>query len=81
MTGIGTAGSYVLVRRPDSTGDVIYEGTLSSGTSVRLAVNAPLWMRVGWTPRLRVLLGDRTVPLTGGTADFTVTRASVSVAS
>jgi len=81
VTGIGSAGSYVLIRRPDSGGTVVYEGTLSSGTSVRLAVTQSLWMRVGWTPRLRVLLGDRTVPLSGGTADFTVTRAGVSTAS
>jgi len=81
LTGTGTAGSYVLVRQSNSGGAVVYEGTLSSGTSVRLAVSRPLWMRVGWTPRLQVTLGGQPVPLSGGTADFTVTRASVSVTS
>lgn len=81
LTGTGTAGSYVLVRQSNSGGAVMYEGTLSSGTSVHLAVSKPVWMRVGWTPRLRVTLGGQPVPLSGGTADFTVTRASVSVAS
>jgi cytoskeleton protein RodZ len=81
LTGTGTGGSYVLVRRPDSGGAVVYEGTLSSGTSVHFAVSQPLWMRVGWTPRLRVVLGGHLVTLSGGTADFTVTRAGVSTAA
>ena len=68
----------MLVRRSDSGGAVVYEGTLSSGTSVRLAVSQPLWMRVGWTPRLQVTLGGQPVALSGGTADFIVTRASVT---
>ena len=81
LTGTGSDGSYVQVRRSDSGGTVVYEGTLSSGTSVRLAVSQPLWMRVGWTPRLQVTLGGQPVALSGGTADFTVTRAGVRAAS
>lgn len=81
LTGTGSAGSYVLVRKPDAGGEVVYEGTLSSGASVRLVVSQPLWMRVGWTPRLQVELGGHPVALSGGTADFTVTRANVSATS
>ncbi len=78
LTGTGSAGSYVLIRQSDAGGLVVWEGTLSGGTSVHLEISQPLWMRVGWTPRLHAVLGDQPVTLTGGTADFTVTRTGVS---
>jgi len=78
LTGTGSAGSYVLIRRSDAGGLVVWEGTLSGGTSVHLEISQPLWMRVGWTPRLHAVLGDQPVTLTGGTADFMVTRTGVN---
>ncbi len=81
LTGSGTAGSYVMVRAGDSTGVIVYEGTLAAGSSERLQVSQPLWMRVGWTPRLQAVLGGRALALSGGTADFTVTRTGITAAS
>jgi hypothetical protein len=81
LTGSGSGGSYVLVQRGSATGAVVYDGTLAPGVSVRLRVSQPLWMRVGWAPDLRVLLGGRAIPLSGGTGDFTVTRSGVTSAS
>jgi transcriptional regulator with XRE-family HTH domain len=80
LTGTQTGGSYVLVRRSSATGAVVYQGTVAPGASVRIRVTGSLWMRVGWAPSLRVLLGGRSVPLSGGTGDFTVTRAGVTSA-
>jgi cytoskeleton protein RodZ len=80
LTGAQTGGSYVLVRRGSATGAVVYQGTVAPGASVRVRVSRSLWMRVGWAPSLRVLLGGRSVPLSSGTGDFTVTRAGVTSA-
>ena len=80
LTGAQTGGSYVLVRRSSATGAVVYQGTVAPGASVRIRVSRSLWMRVGWAPSLRVLLGGRSVPLSGGTGDFTVTPAGVTSA-
>ena len=80
LTGAQTGGSYVLVRRGSATGAVVYQGTVTPGASVRIRVSRSLWMRVGWEPGLRVLFGGRSVPLSGGTGDFTVTRAGVTSA-
>ena len=81
LTGSGSGGSYVLVQHGSATGAVVYDGTVAPGVSVRIRVSQPLWMRVGWAPNLRVLLGGRAIPLSGGTGDFTVTRTGVTSAS
>jgi hypothetical protein len=81
LTGAGTGGSYVLVRRASATGALVYEGILAPGASVHIRVLGSLWMRVGRPPHLHVLLGGRSIPLSGGTGDFTVTRTGVTSAS
>ena len=81
LTGAGTGGSYVIVRRGSATGAVVYQGILASGASVHIRVSGSLWMRVGRPPHLRVLLGGRSITLSGGTGDFTVTRTGVTSAS
>ncbi len=81
LTGAGSDGCYVLVQHGSATGAVIYEGTLAPGVSVSIRVSQPLWMRVGWAPNLLVLLGGRSVSLSGGTGDFTVTRTGVTSVS
>ncbi len=81
LTGAGTGGSYVLVRRASATGALVYEGILAPGASVHIRVLGSLWMRVGRPPHLHVLLGGRSIPLSGGTGDFTVTRTGVTPAS
>ena len=78
LTGAGTGGSYVRVQRGDATGAVVFEGTLAPGVSVRIVVSQGLWMRVGRPPDLRVVLGGRSIPLSGDTGNFTVTRAGVT---
>ncbi len=78
LTGAGTGGSYVIVRRRSAPGAVVYEGILAPGASVHIRVSGPLWMRVGRPPHLRVLLGGRSIPLSGGTGDFTVTRTGIT---
>jgi len=78
LTGAGTGGSYVIVRRGSATGAAVYEGTLAPGASVRIRVSGSLWMRVGRPPHLRVLLGGRSIRLSGGTGDFTVTRTGIT---
>jgi hypothetical protein len=78
LAGEGARGSYVRVQRGGATGPVIYEGTVSPGTTVRLRGSRPLWMRVGWAPNLRVSVNGHRMPLSGGTGNFTVTSASVT---
>jgi cytoskeletal protein RodZ len=78
LAGEGTKGSYVRVQRGGATGPVIYEGTVSPGTTVRLRSSRPLWMRVGWAPNLHVSVNGRQMPLSGGTGNFTVTSTSVT---
>jgi hypothetical protein len=78
LTGSGSGGSYVLVQRGSATGAVVYEGVLAPGASVHIQVSRSLWMRVGRPPHLRVLLGGRSIPLSGGTGDFTVTRTGIT---
>jgi len=78
LVGAGTRGSYVRVQRGGPTGPVIYEGTVSSGTTVQLRGSPPLWMRAGWAPNLRVSVNGHRMPLSGGTGNFTVTSTSVT---
>ncbi len=80
LTGAGTGGSYVRVQRGDATGAVVFEGTLAPGVSVGIVVSQGLWMRVGRPPDLRVVLGGRSIPLSGDTGNFTVTRTGVTKA-
>ncbi len=80
LTGAGTGGSYVRVQRGGATGAVVFEGTLPPGVSVRILVSRSLWMRAGRPADLRVLLGGRSIPLTGAAGDFTVTRTGVTTA-
>lgn len=80
LTGAGTEGSYVRVHRGDATGPVLHDGVLAPGRRLRFALSGPLWMRVGWTPSLRVTLAGRAVALEGGTGDFLVTRRGVEPA-
>jgi hypothetical protein len=78
LTGAGTGGSYVLVQRGSATGAVVYEGIIAPAASVHLRVSGSLLMRVGRPPHLRVLLGGRSIRLSGGTGDFTVTRTGIT---
>jgi hypothetical protein len=81
LTGAGANGSWVRVARAGPDGPVAWEGTIAAGRIVRLPVAGTLAMRVGWAPSLRVSLGGRGVPLSGGTGDYIVTRGGVSPAS
>ncbi|HJZ62337.1 MAG TPA: helix-turn-helix domain-containing protein [Miltoncostaeaceae bacterium] len=80
LTGLGQAGSWVTVHRGDATGETLFEGTLAGGASRRFTSKAPLWIRVGWAPRLRATVDGRVVVLTGGTASFMVRRGRLEPA-
>src|SRR5262245_27922860 len=75
VTGLPPAGSYMEVRRGGAEGPLLYQGTVAPGTSRRWGLVRPVWMRVGWTPSLRLRIGRRAVLLSGGTGNFTVSRS------
>lgn len=77
LTGIGASGSWVAVRRLDAGGPMLYEGVLANGASMRFVSQTTLWIRVGWTPRLRASVDGRGVPLSGPTASFVVSRGGL----
>src|SRR5262245_2581072 len=75
VTGLPPGGSYMEVRRADAGGPLLYEGTVAPGSSRRWRVARPVWIRVGWTPSLQVRVSGRAVRLSGGTANFVVSRS------
>ena len=75
VTGLPPGGSYMEVRRADADGPLLFEGTVAPGTSRRWRVARPVWIRVGWTPSLQVRVSGRAVRLSGGTANFVVSRS------
>jgi hypothetical protein len=77
VAGRPPRGSYVEVRRGGAEGPLLYEGTVAPGTGRRWSVASPLWIRVGWTPSLLARVSGHPVELTGGTANFLVTRSGV----
>lgn len=81
LSGRGENGSYVEVRRGSAEGEVVWIGTLDPGNSRRFRDAETLWMRVGWTGGLDARVNGRAVNLSGGTADFTVSREGVRAAS
>jgi cytoskeleton protein RodZ len=80
VTGLPPSGSYMQVRRGGEDGPLLYEGTVAPGSSRRWQVARPLWMRVGWTPSLRVRVGGRPAALSGGTANFIVSSSGIGPA-
>jgi cytoskeleton protein RodZ len=75
VAGLAPRGSYLEVRRGDAGGPLVFEGMVPPGAARRFALASPVWMRVGWTPSLRARVAGHPVTLTGGTANFRVTRA------
>ena len=80
VTGLPPSGSYIEVHRTDRDGPLLYEGTVTPGSSRRWRLGRPIWIRVGWTPSLRVRIGRRAVPLSGGTANFSISRSGAQPA-
>lgn len=81
LAGRGESGSYVEVRRGSAGGESVWVGTLDPGQSRRFRDANTLWMRVGWTEGLGARVNGRAVTLSGGTADFIVTRQGVRTAA
>ena len=77
----GTNGSYVDIHVGGQAGPRIFEGTIAAGEKRSWHASGALWMRVGWTPNLVVRLNGRPVPISGGTADFTVRRRGLTQAT
>jgi hypothetical protein len=73
--------SWLMVRRGSESGPLVYEGTLASGRSLRLA-GKRLWLRVGAPANLAAELnGKRANGLPSSTADVVVTRAGIRLLS
>lgn len=74
LTGTGAYGSYVEVRAKDAGGREVYRATLLPGESKSFQVDQSIWLRAANTDGLKLTVNDKVYPLTGGTADFLVSR-------
>jgi cytoskeletal protein RodZ len=73
-TGVhGTNGSYLQVRRGGPNGPVIFEDTVPAGSTKTFHGSRRLWVRVGWTPGIRLMVGGRPATTAVGTLNFLVT--------
>jgi hypothetical protein len=74
IAGVGQFGSYVEIRGGGPNGREVYRGNIASGDSRALEVSRAVWLRTGNAEGLEVRVNGKAYPLTGGTADFLITR-------
>lgn len=74
LTGVGEQGSDLVVNGRTQGGPEAYNGLLPTGESVRYPVERSIWMRVGNTEGLLVSVDGEQHELSGGTANFIVSR-------
>jgi helix-turn-helix protein len=80
-TGVdGTNGSYLMVRRGGPGGPIVFEDTIPAGSTRTFTDGRRLWVRVGWTPGIRLEVGGRAASTGVGTLNFLVTRAGLKPA-
>lgn len=77
LTGLGGFGSYIIVNARNASGRQVFAGTLGDGQSKTFAVQRSLFVRTYNAEGLRVTVGGRATPLTGGTGDFLISRTGV----
>jgi hypothetical protein len=72
---------WVSVRAGTPDGEVLYEGTLTSGRTIRLT-GARLWVRLGAAPNLDLTLNGKKVPaLAAATVDLVATPKGIRPAT
>lgn len=74
LTGTGAYGSYIEVRAKNAAGREVYRSTLLPGQSKSFEVDRSIWLRAANTDGLQLKVNDKAFPLSGGTADFLVSR-------
>jgi hypothetical protein len=74
------ADCWIQVRERSATGKVLYEGTLTQGTSLGLVAKR-FWIRFGAAQRVDVALDGKPVPVPDGTVDVHVTADGVALAA
>jgi transcriptional regulator with XRE-family HTH domain len=72
---------WLLVRRSDAAGQILYEQTLAQGSSVRLPVGRALWVRVGAPWNLDVTVAGHAVAgLPTAPANVLVSKSGIAAA-
>jgi hypothetical protein len=74
ITGVGQFGSYVEIRGGGPGGREVYRGNIGATESKALQVPKAIWLRTGNAEGLEVRVNGKAYPLSGGIADFLVTR-------
>ncbi|MCC6830763.1 MAG: helix-turn-helix domain-containing protein [Thermoleophilia bacterium] len=74
LSGTGADGSYVEVRAKNAAGREVYRAILLPGQTKSFAVDRSIWLRAANTAGLELKVNDKVYPLSGGTADFLVSR-------
>jgi cytoskeleton protein RodZ len=78
LSGLGPVGSYVEVRRTDENGRQEFAGVLRDGEERKFSVGGSLWVRTYNAEGLRIaVMNRRPRTMSGGTADFVVSRTGV----
>ncbi len=78
LTGLGSAGSYVIVRRGGENGRQLFAGIIQDGESRQYRTAQPLWVRTYNATGLQVGVMNRPKQtMSGGTADLLITRSGV----
>lgn len=74
LTAVGS-GSWVQVRGRNSSGPVVFEGTMAPGQSETWRVGRSIWLRVGDSSGVELTVDGETTELSGGTGDYIVSRS------
>jgi cytoskeletal protein RodZ len=77
----GTEGSWIQVRGRNSTGPVLFEGTLPAGETRSWNVGRSVWLRAGNAASLTVLVDGSPVVLDELTGNYVVSRSGARLVS
>ncbi len=75
LSGTGVTGSWVQVRGRNSSGPVVYEGTLAPGQAYAFSVKRSLWIDAGNPSELVASVDGKAHTLSGGSARFLITKS------
>jgi len=74
LTGTGAIGSWVQVRGRNSSGPIVYEGTLAPGEAASFRVKRSIFVEAGNSAELVASVDGKQRTLQGGAARFLITR-------
>jgi hypothetical protein len=77
----GTGGSWMLVRGRNSSGPVLFEGTLGGGESRTWKVGRSVWLRAGNTTQIAVTVNGKPAQMSELTGNYLISKSGARLVS